>query len=154
MDEWHTTKLGKYTPLVNKIEEKGWHAELFAVEVGARGYCSSSVTSCLRRHGFPTKSSNRIAKVLSSVAIHASFVIWLSRKSYVWEEQSPKPTTNSFPTPLTSTLPLSEPSRKKLPIKRISTKIKRPGFVNMLYKFNIKGTFNPPTCLVPNSCGF
>jgi len=75
MEEWHGKKLEKYSCLLNKIKEKGWFVELFAVEIGARGYCSSSVISCLKRLGFSTKRSNQVAKSLSSVALQASFVI-------------------------------------------------------------------------------
>ena len=55
METWHTSKLQKYSCLVNTIKCNGWCVDLFAVEVGARGYCSRSLTSCLKRLGFPNK---------------------------------------------------------------------------------------------------
>ena len=38
MENWHSQKLNKYTPLAKVIEKNGWVVDLFAVEVGARGY--------------------------------------------------------------------------------------------------------------------
>ena len=45
-------KINKYLALKTTIESNGWSVELFAVEVGARGYCSKSVLCCLRKLGF------------------------------------------------------------------------------------------------------
>ena len=43
MESWHSTKINKYLALKVTIESNVWSVELFAVEVGARGYCSNSV---------------------------------------------------------------------------------------------------------------
>ena len=43
MQSWHSTKINKYLALKTVIESNGWCVELFAVEVGARRYCSKSV---------------------------------------------------------------------------------------------------------------
>ena len=40
MESWHSIKLSKYLPLVDVIRRSGWSVDLFAMEVGARGYCS------------------------------------------------------------------------------------------------------------------
>ena len=40
MESWHGTKVNKYLALKTIIASKGWCVELFAAEVGARGYCS------------------------------------------------------------------------------------------------------------------
>ena len=37
MESWHSTKINKYLALKTIIESNGWCAELFPVEVGARG---------------------------------------------------------------------------------------------------------------------
>ena len=55
MESWHSDKLIRYSGLVNMIKHNGWYVDLFAVEVGARGYCSRSLTICLKRIGFPNK---------------------------------------------------------------------------------------------------
>ena len=52
MESWHSTKVNKHLALKATIESNGWSVGLFAVEVGARGYCSKSVLCCLRKLGF------------------------------------------------------------------------------------------------------
>ena len=42
IESWHSNKLLRYSGLVNMIKHNGWYVDLFAVEVGARGYCSRS----------------------------------------------------------------------------------------------------------------
>ena len=46
MESWHSIKLNKYSALVESILLNGWCVDLFAIEVGARGYCSRSATTC------------------------------------------------------------------------------------------------------------
>jgi len=100
VQEWHNKKLGKC--LLTKIKEKGWQANLFAVEVGAKGYCSSSVVTCLKK-------------------------LWILRNSSVWNGKTAK-----FSTSVTVRRPpfiqTSELKRPKIPIKSIVKE--RVGFVN------------------------
>ena len=46
MESWDSTKINKYLALKTTTESNGWSVELFAVEVGARGYCSKSALYC------------------------------------------------------------------------------------------------------------
>ena len=55
MESWHATKFGKSDPLCSAIKINGWFVHFFAVEVGARGYCASSIRSCLMRLGLTRK---------------------------------------------------------------------------------------------------
>ena len=48
---------------------------LFAIEVGARGYCAYNVRSCFRRLGLNTKLTKVVLSELTSTAIQCSFVI-------------------------------------------------------------------------------
>lgn len=95
MEKWHDTKTDKYSLLLRTIQINGWAVHFFAVEVGARGYCSDSVRTCLRRLGFPPKSIRCILKLLGSIAMKCSFHIWLARDSKPWETLTT--TTDSFP---------------------------------------------------------
>ena len=52
MESWHSTKISKYLALKTIIELKDWCVEHFAVEVGARGYCSKSFLCCFEKLGF------------------------------------------------------------------------------------------------------
>ena len=49
MENWHVTKFCKYSGLIHIISSNGWTVDFFAVEVGASGYCPTSVTSCLKQ---------------------------------------------------------------------------------------------------------
>ena len=82
MESWHSQKLNKYTPLAKVIEDNGWAVDLFAIEVGARGYSSRSLSICLKRLGFNNKIVHKTTKSLSCISMKASFYIWLARKSF------------------------------------------------------------------------
>ena len=56
--------------------------ELFAVEVGARGYCSRSVLCCFKKLGFNNKLIRNTIKSKSSM--ECSFCIWLARNNKEW----------------------------------------------------------------------
>ena len=62
MESWHGTKIDKYSALKTIIESKGWCVELFAVEVGARGYCSRSVLCCFKKLRFNNKLIRTLLK--------------------------------------------------------------------------------------------
>jgi len=52
MDVAHDRKLRRYEDLVAQCRVRGWRCEIFAVEVGARGFVCGSALSLLRRVGF------------------------------------------------------------------------------------------------------
>ena len=86
MESWHSIKLSKYLPLVDVIRRSGWSVDLFAIEVGARGYCSRSVPLCLKKLGFTNKEAFLVSRQLGDTSMKASFCIWLSRDSPVWNQ--------------------------------------------------------------------
>lgn len=86
MGSWHSTKLSKYFPLVEVIRSNGWFPHLFAVEVGARGYSSRSLTCCLKSLGFASKSAFLTARKLGDISMKASFCIWIARDSPQWSQ--------------------------------------------------------------------
>ena len=75
MESWLGTKMSKYLPLKGIIEFKGWGVELFAVEVGARGYCSKSVLCCFKKLGFNNKLIRNTINKLSKSSTEHSFCI-------------------------------------------------------------------------------
>ena len=96
IEEWHRKKFAKYESLSKSISLKGWEVHLFPIEVGARGYCGTSIKSCFSRLGFTGKSVRSLLKSLSLTSIKASFFIWQSRDSKVWNNPSP---SHDNPTP-------------------------------------------------------
>ena len=84
LESWYPTKFGKYDPLCSAIKTNGWFVHFFAVEVGAWGYCASTITSCLMRLALTRKLVRSSLKTLSSAALTASFQIWLCWESREW----------------------------------------------------------------------
>ena len=56
-EDRHFDKIGRYEALCVSIRENGCRHHLFAIEVGARGYCAYNVRSCFRRLGLNTKET-------------------------------------------------------------------------------------------------
>ena len=84
MESWHGTKINKYSALKTIIESKGWCLELFAVEVGARGYWSRSVLCCFKKLGFNNELIRNTIKKGSKSSMECSFCIWLARNNKEW----------------------------------------------------------------------
>ena len=59
-----TVLINNYLALKTIIESNGWYVELFAMIVGARGYCSKSILYCFKKLGFSnTLIKNPIKKL-------------------------------------------------------------------------------------------
>ena len=78
MESWHSTKINKYLALETIMESNGWYGELFAVEVGASGYCSKSVLYCFKKLGFSNTLIRNTIKKLSKSSMECSFCICVS----------------------------------------------------------------------------
>ena len=88
MEVCHQQKFEKYEPLSTSIKSNGWPVYLFAIEVGARGYCSTTAKFCLLSLlGFSGKLLKSEIKQLSLSSLKASFQIWLSRDCNSWLEE-------------------------------------------------------------------
>ena len=103
--------------------------ELFAVEVGARGYCSKSVLGCFKKLGFNNTCIRNTIKKLSKSSMECSFCILLAKNNKHWN-----PAANcklNDPSKETCNSP-SHLSSSKLTNKSVSnTKSVRPvGFIN------------------------
>ena len=119
MESWHSIKLNKYSALVESILLNGWCVDLFAVEVGARGYCSRSATTCLKRLGFGNKLAFSTVKTLGHKSMESSFYIWLARNSRDWSQNATNLIDSSNqpqPSHIAKSVLLPN-SKKPLPIK-------------------------------------
>ena len=90
IEQWHSEKFFKYDPLSKSIGLNGWKTYLFPIEVGARGYCGTSIKSCFSRLGFSGKYMRSFMKSLSLEALKTSFYIWQNRDNKVWQCPSPQ----------------------------------------------------------------
>ena len=80
MESWHSVKLGKYTPLSTIISSNGWSVDLFAVEVGARGYCAKSLPITLKKLGFGSNLVKSSTKTLGSTSMKSSLLYLAGQK--------------------------------------------------------------------------
>ena len=79
------SKFNKYEPLMHTIKNNYWAVDLFALEVGAQGYPSTSVLNCLKKLGFPNKLARSKSKILDHTSMTRSFYIWLARNTRSWD---------------------------------------------------------------------
>ena len=84
IESWNGTKIKKYLALKTIMQSKGWCVELFAVEVGAGGYCSKSFLCSFRKLGLNNKLIRNTIKKLSKSCMECPFSIWLARNSKEW----------------------------------------------------------------------
>ena len=119
MESWHSTKNNKYSGLLHTFSANGWIVDFFAVAVGARGYCSRSLTLCFKKLGFDNKLAFSSARKLGDVSMRSSFCIWLCRNSKVWTKDLVLPQSQSSPNDTIDPKrkPRHPPSNKRLESK-------------------------------------
>ena len=110
MEAWHNAKVNKYMPLKIVTENNGWNVDLFAVEVGARGYCSRSVLCCFKSLGLRNRTINTTIKQLSKCSMECSFCIWLARNK-AWSSKEIDLSLKTPEDPLVHQNPLSTTSK-------------------------------------------
>ena len=129
MQSWHSTKINKYLALKTVIESNGWCVELFAVEVGARGYCSKSVLCCFKKLGFNNTCIRNTIKKLSKSSMECSFCIWLARNNKHWNPAANCKLNDPSKETCNSLSYLSSPNQTNKSVS--NTKPVRPvGFIN------------------------
>ena len=121
MESWQSTKINKYLALKTTIECNGWSVELFAAEVGARGYCSKSVLCCLRKLGFnDTLTRNNIIN-FSKSSMECSFCIWLTRNNKEWTSTINLKIKDSLKESCNSTSPRLYPKESIKPVSEANS---------------------------------
>ena len=83
MSKWHSQKFQKYLALIEQIKYFGY--DFFAVEVGARGYCSTALLTAVHKLGFSAKLQRSLIKESSKTSLTCSFCIWLTRDGVSWD---------------------------------------------------------------------
>ena len=96
MESWHNTKINKYLALKTIIESNGWCVEPFAVEVGARRYCSKSALCCFKKPGFNNTFIRNTINKLSKSCMECPFCVWLARNNKDWTPSTANFKLNDF----------------------------------------------------------
>ena len=79
MQSAHEKKMNKYQEIVEESKLRGWSTSLFAVEVGCRGFPSTSLQKFLRCIGLQTRTQKRALKAIGAVAESSSRWLWVKR---------------------------------------------------------------------------
>ena len=111
MEAWHDAKVNKYMSLKIVIENNGWNVDLYAVEVGARGYCPRSALCCFKSLGLRNRTINTRIKQLSKCSMECSFCISLARNSKAWSSKEIDLSLKNPEDPLVHQNPLSTISK-------------------------------------------
>ena len=90
------------------IESNGCFVELFAVEIGARGYCSKSALCCLKKLGFNKILIRNKIKNFSKSSMECSFCIWLARNNKEWTSTTNLKVKDSLKEPCNSPSPMQK----------------------------------------------
>ena len=98
-------------PLKSVIENNGLSVDLFAVEVGAKGYCSRSVLYCFKSLGIKNCTINTTIKQISKRLMECSFCIWLARDNKALSTKETDLSLKTLEDPLVDQNPLSTPSK-------------------------------------------
>ena len=88
IDEAHERKRLKYVDLQSQCNENGWKTTCFPIEVGCRGFVSTSLVSALGRLGMRGKDRKAVLRKVGEAAERASNWLWIKRNEPVWEHQS------------------------------------------------------------------
>jgi hypothetical protein len=88
----------RYHELVENINENNWNAELFTVEVGARGLIGNRTFRVFVKLGLPPQTAAALCKTLSVIVARCSYAICLAQNNKEWSHNTD--------------LILAEPSRK------------------------------------------
>ena len=83
-------KKAKYAPLVEEVRQKGWRVNIWAVEVGCKGFPARSMTVLLRDVGYTGKERKNILRKIGDVAEEASRAIWRWSSIKEWSKDNGK----------------------------------------------------------------
>ena len=75
----HQLKKAKYQDLIDEALTKGWHAALFPIEVGCRGFPATSTRYFLQKIGLEPKLLKKALGEIATAAETSSRWIWLTR---------------------------------------------------------------------------
>ena len=91
----HERKCKKYEDLVLECETAGWKVDFYAIEVGCRGFPTSSLNRFVRCLGLSRKAGSDAVKLICNRAEAASFWIWCRRGDVTWDPGPFRPQIHS-----------------------------------------------------------
>ncbi|KAL6471530.1 hypothetical protein MHYP_G00201800 [Metynnis hypsauchen] len=77
-----------YTELAANVQQRGWNAKVYPVEVGCRGFVSSSTIRLLKDLGIYGQALQQTIRSVSEAAERSSQWIWIKRKDPCWAQRA------------------------------------------------------------------
>ena len=77
-------KKAKYAPIVEEARQKDWVVQIWAVEVGCRGFPAASMANLLREMGLTAGEKKRKLRKLGEAAERASKWLWNCSRLQEW----------------------------------------------------------------------
>ena len=105
------------------------HFGIFAVGVGARGYCSKSVLCCFKKLGFNNTCIRNTIKKLSKSSMECSFCIWLARNNKHWNNAANRNLNDPSKETCNSPSYLSSPKQTNKSVSNTNS-VRPVGFIN------------------------
>ena len=84
IDAAQLRKENRYAELTTDIAAQGWTAQLFTLEVGARGLIGSRTFRSFVSLGLSSPEARRLCKSLSEIVARCSYAIYLAHSTVVW----------------------------------------------------------------------
>ena len=72
-------KRKKYESLIEQCQLNNWKANLFCVEVGARGFVADSFFGAMKKLGLKNCEVKEMRRIISSTALRCSYSIYIQR---------------------------------------------------------------------------
>lgn len=79
----HQQKAAKYQDLIDEAVLKGWHASIFPIEVGCRGFPATSVRYFFQKLGLEPRYLKKAIREIGQAAETSSRWLWL-RRAHSW----------------------------------------------------------------------
>ena len=76
----NSDKRKKYEGLIEQCRLNGWKANLFCVEVGARGFIADSFFGAMKKLGLKNCQTKKMMKEISNIALRCSYSIYIQRE--------------------------------------------------------------------------
>ena len=80
-------KIVRYQELMDELEEAGWYAVHYPVEVGCRGFMGKRIKNWFLSIGLKHQEVNKVIRLIQETVEKASHWIWLKREDQVWVER-------------------------------------------------------------------
>lgn len=85
INSWHTNKIDRYLKDAVAAQACGWDTDIFAIEIGARGFVAGSLVPMLKAINYPSSQKSNLLNNISRIALECSTLLFFRRHAPHWE---------------------------------------------------------------------